>query len=156
MSEATLGERVRRRLFHGVTLLTRAVTLGVRGLALDEAGRVFLVRHTYMPGWHMPGGAVDPGETAVEAVVRELREEGNLEPAGAPELLGLYLNRRLAGRDHVALYRLRVTQSAPRRPDREIAESGFFSFDALPGDTTPATRRRLAEHRTGAPPAADW
>ncbi len=157
MAEASLGVRARRRIFHGVTLLTRAVTLGVRGLALDPEGRVFLVRHTYMPGWHLPGGAVDRGETAAEALVRELREEGNLELPGPPELVGIHLNRRLANRDHVVLFLARqVRQSAPRRPDREIAESGFFSLDALPEGTTPATRRRLAEFRTGAPPAPEW
>ncbi len=156
MSEPSLGVRVRRRVFHGITLMTRAVTLGVRGLALDGAGRVFLVRHTYMPGWHLPGGAVDRGETAGDALLRELAEEGNLRASGPAELVGIYLNRRLASRDHVVLYRLAVTQSAPRPPDREIAESGFFSLDALPDGTTPATRRRLAEHRTGTPPDAHW
>lgn len=156
MSKASPGERVRRRVFHAITLATRAVTLGVRGLALDAGGRVFLVRHTYMPGWHLPGGAVDRGETAEAALLRELAEEGNLLAARPPALVGIYLNRNLASRDHVVLYRLAVTQSVPRPPDREIAASGFFSLDALPEDTTAATRRRLDEHRTGAPPAPDW
>lgn len=156
MSKASPGERVRRRVFHAITLLTRAVTLGVRGLALDAEGRVFLVRHTYMPGWHLPGGAVDRGETAAEALLRELAEEGNLAATSPPELVGLFLNRNLASRDHVVLYRLAVTQSVPRLPDGEIAASGFFSLDALPEETTAATRRRLGEHATGAPPAADW
>jgi len=37
-----------RRLFH-------ALTLGVRGAVIDEHDRVFLVRHTYVRGWHLPG-----------------------------------------------------------------------------------------------------
>src|SRR3712207_8177405 len=51
--------------------------------------RIFLVRHTYTPGWHMPGGGVEAGEAAVEALVREMREEAALEIAGTPHLHGV-------------------------------------------------------------------
>jgi 8-oxo-dGTP pyrophosphatase MutT (NUDIX family) len=137
-------------------LLTRSMTLGARIVALDEEGRVFLVRHGYREGWYMPGGAVDPGETALEAVVREAREEGNLVCEVTPVLVSVLYNRR-EGRDHVLVYRCdRVRQTAPRKADWEIAESGFFALDALPEGTTPATRRRLAEVLGGEPPAEDW
>ncbi|WP_294643649.1 NUDIX domain-containing protein [uncultured Aureimonas sp.] len=137
-------------------LLTRSMTLGARIVALDEEGRVFLVRHGYREGWYMPGGAVDPGETALEAVVREAREEGNLVCEATPVLVSIHYNRR-EGRDHVMVYRCdRVRQTAPRKADWEIAESGFFALDDLPEGTTPATRRRLAEVLGGEPPTEDW
>jgi hypothetical protein len=31
------------------------MTLGVRGVAIDSAGRVLLVKHTYLHGWWLPG-----------------------------------------------------------------------------------------------------
>ena len=152
----TFGVKLRDRMFHLLFLLTRPMTLGVRAAALDAQGRVFLVRHTYVPGWYLPGGGVERGETVEEALTRELDEEGNIAMTAPPELFGVYFNRRSSPRDHVVLYVVRAfRQSGPRGPDRELAETGFFPLDALPEDTTAATRARLAEI-AGAPRSADW
>lgn len=132
-------------ILHRYFLLSRGLTLGVRAACFDGEGRIFLVRHTYVPGWYMPGGGIERGENALEALKKELREEGNLELARSPELLHVYFNSRTSPRDHVLFYRAEVTQTAPRQPDREIAESGFFALDELPEGVTPATLRRLRE-----------
>ena len=149
---------LRTRLIEGVIkrvgLLRRAMTLGVRAAVIDAEGRVFLVRHTYVRGWYLPGGGVERGETFGDALARELLEEGGITLTGAPELRSLHHNR---GRDHVAFYIVRdFTQAAAKQPDWEIAEAGFFSPDALPEGATPATRARVAEVFDGAPVSADW
>lgn len=144
------------RLLHIYFALTRGMTLGVRAACFDAEGRVFLVRHTYVPGWHLPGGGVERGETALEALVKELREEGNLEMTSVPLLFHAYFNRRISGRDHVLLYRVSVRQTSLRPADREIAEAGFFPIDRLPEDTTAATRTRLAEIAGLATPSGYW
>src|SRR5690348_9559012 len=82
----------------------RGMTLGVRAAAFDGEGRIFLVRHSYMPGWYLPGGGVDVGETTDTAIERELLEEGGILLAAPPELFGLYLNKTISRRDHVAFY----------------------------------------------------
>ena len=130
------------------------MTLGVRAIVLDGRG-VFLVRHTYIPGWYLPGGGVDRGESAEAAVRRELFEEGGIRCRGRPVLHGLY---RGTGRDHVACFVVRDFAVEPGTiPDAlEIADVGFFPADALPDGTTPATRARLAEVLNGVPPAATW
>ncbi|OLP57216.1 DNA mismatch repair protein MutT [Rhizobium rhizosphaerae] len=134
------------RAVHAVFFLTRGMTLGVRAACFDAEGRIFLVRHGYVPGWHLPGGGVERGETAAQALAKELREEGNLVLGDAPRLLQVYFNRAASRRDHVLLYVCRnVTQTAPRKPDAEIREADFFALDALPPETTGSTRRRLAE-----------
>lgn len=147
-----------RRLAMGAAMLTRGMTLGVRGIAIDEANRVCLVRHTYVRGWHLPGGGIEAGETAIAAMVREFREEAELvvEPA-ALRLHGFFLNAAARGRDHIAVYVARpFSVSRPKAPDREIAESGFFPLDALPEGTTRATQARLHEIRQDGPHPELW
>jgi 8-oxo-dGTP pyrophosphatase MutT (NUDIX family) len=149
--------RLFTRLVHSYFAVARGMTIGVRAACFDAEGRIFLVRHSYVPGWHMPGGGLERRETVLQALVKELREEGNLEMSGAPELFHVYFNRQTSSRDHVVFYRCRdVRQVSPKKPDMEILESGFFALDALPPDTTSATRRRLAELLGSAPPADFW
>lgn len=148
--------RLVTRVVHTWFAFARGMTLGVRAAAFDEAGRVFLVRHSYVPGWHMPGGGVERGETLNEALTKELSEEGNLEIVGQAELFAVYFNRGTSRRDHVAFYRCTVSQSAPKRADREIVEAAFFPVDALPEGVTPATRRRLDELSGRMPVSQTW
>ena len=135
-----------RPLLHQYWRFSRGLTLGVRGAVIGADGRVFLVRHTYTPGWGLPGGGVEARETAVEALTRELREETSIAVKGLPQLHGVFFNRKISQRDHVLVYVIRDFEVIEaKRPDQEIAEAGFFPLDALPEGTTPATRRRLAE-----------
>jgi ADP-ribose pyrophosphatase YjhB (NUDIX family) len=137
--------------------LRAPVSLGVRLLALNDRGEVLLVRHSYLPGLALPGGGVEPGETAREAVMREAREEAGLEFAAPPVLFHLYLNRALENRDHVALFVARdVRQPRPPARSAEILWAGFHAPDALPADATPAVRRRIAEVLGGEAPTEDW
>ncbi|MCR6500276.1 NUDIX domain-containing protein [Shinella sp. CPCC 101442] len=152
-----LAARALTRIAHVYFALARGMTMGVRAACFDEAGRVFLVRHSYVPGWHLPGGGIERGETALEAVAKEIREEGNLALGAPPQLLQVYFNKQTSRRDHVLLYRCDgVTQAEPRLKDHEIVEAGFFALDALPATTTAATRRRLEEIAGRAPFADCW
>ncbi len=150
-------EPAMRRVLHLYWRFARGLTIGVRGLVLDAQGRVFLVKHSYVAGWHLPGGGVETGETLATALARELREEGNVELTGPPLLFAVYFNHRVSRRDHVALYVVRFfTQSAPPQPNNEIVAHGFFAPDLLPDDTTRATRERIAEVLDGRGIAEFW
>ena len=149
-------ERLVMPLAHVYFALSRGMTLGVRAACFDREGRIFLVRHSYLPGWYMPGGGVERHETVDQALAKELQEEGNLVITDAPQLIGIYLNRSASRRDHVVFYRATVAQTAPRKADWEIVESGFFTLDALPADTTKATLRRLQELKGDVAPSGYW
>jgi ADP-ribose pyrophosphatase YjhB (NUDIX family) len=146
-----------RRLLHAYWRFSRGLTVGVRAVIFDGEGRVFLVKHTYLAGWHLPGGGVETGETLLAALERELREEGNIEVTEPPVLHAVYFNRRVSRRDHVALYVVRsFRQTALPQPNNEIAAHGFFATAELPPDTSRATRERIAEVLTGRVAAEIW
>ncbi|HYA07545.1 MAG TPA: NUDIX domain-containing protein [Xanthobacteraceae bacterium] len=146
-----------RRFLHFYWRTSRGLTVGVRGLIFDGEGRVFLVKHSYVAGWHLPGGGVEAGETLLAALERELREEGNIELTEPPTLHAVYFNRRVSQRDHVAVYIVRAfRQTALPQPNREIIAHGFFAPRALPADTSRATRERIAEVLTARTPADIW
>ena len=150
-------EPVIRPMMHLYWRFARGATLGARGLVIDGHGRVFLVKHSYVDGWHMPGGGVETGETMMAALTRELAEEGNITLTGQPQLFALYFNARVSRRDHVALYIVRdFLQESPPRPNREIVEHGFFPLDALPAETTRATRARIDEALRGVQVSEMW
>lgn len=133
------------------------MTLGVRAVVVNADGHVFLIKHSYVPGWHLPGGGVETGETLLESLARELAEEGNIRLAGLPEFHGVYLNAHVSRRDHVALYVVRAFhQDGLPQPNHEIVAHGFFAPDALPDDTTRGTRARIAEVLAQHPPSERW
>jgi 8-oxo-dGTP pyrophosphatase MutT (NUDIX family) len=153
-----LSFRLPFRLYLRIRRLTHGVTLGVRGAVFDNQGQVLLVKHTYIGGWHFPGGGVERQEATSDALSRELAEEAGVELTGAAELFGLYLNRNLARRDHVAFYVCRAWRQPrpPAVPNVEILDCRFFPIAALPHDTTAATRRRLSEVLFGEARSPDW
>ncbi len=76
----------------------------------DDAGRLLLIKRGHEPAagrWSIPGGRIEAGESDVDALVREVREETGLEVA-AGRLLGAVQRPGLAGavvdiRDYLAV-----------------------------------------------------
>jgi ADP-ribose pyrophosphatase YjhB (NUDIX family) len=137
--------------------LSRPLTFGAQGMVIDAEERVLLVRHTYRPGWHFPGGGVEKRETVEAALARELQEEASVVLNGRPELFGIYANFRVFPGDHIALFLVRDwSQPVPPVPNREIAEQRFFRMDDLPRDIQPSTHARIEEFIEGRPRAEMW
>ncbi|MDB5522042.1 MAG: hydrolase, partial [Tardiphaga sp.] len=145
-------EPLLRRLFHLYWRFARGMTLGARAVVIDDSGRVFLVKHSYVSGWHLPGGGVEVGQSFEAAMRRELLEEGRIVPLGDVVLHGVFFNSHVSPRDHVAIFVVRrFRQDQMPAPNREIVACGFFAADALPDGTTPGTRLRIAEVLHGVP-----
>ena len=146
-----------RRVLHFYWRFARGMTLGVRAIVVNESGKIFLVEHSYVTGWHLPGGGVETGETLLQSLERELMEEGGITVLAPPALHGVFLNAHASPRDHVAVFIVRDfrQEGGPRHP-REIINHGFFAPDALPAGTTRGTRARLAEVLHGALRTERW
>ena len=135
-------------------------TVGVRGLVVDEEGRILLVRHSYgRPTWHLPGGGVKRRESLVDALTRELREEVGVTIVGSVRLHGTFSNLIEGKSDHITVFvveRWTRTAGQDRDGDAEIEATGRFPATDLPADTSPGTRRRIEEWAQGTVPTFEW
>lgn len=134
----------------------RGLTLGVRGIVRDGEGRVLLVRHSYVPGWSLPGGGVERGEGVETALVRELAEEGGVRVTGRPRLVSAHDNGVQFAGDHVLVFVVEAWTPCPPSGGAEIVERGWFDPADLPPDATRGTRRRIAEALQGAASDPLW
>ncbi len=149
--------RLRDRVFQTWFRFSRSLTLGVRGVVVDAEGRVLLVRHTYTPGWHFPGGGIEKRETAVLSMQRELKEEAGIEAArSAIRLLSVHANHTFFPNDHVLVYRIDDWTQGEPTSRGEIAEVRFVDPLMPPEDVSPGTRRRLDEIFAGADTSDLW
>jgi ADP-ribose pyrophosphatase YjhB (NUDIX family) len=135
---------------------TRGLTIGVRVVVLDDRQGVLLIRHTYSPGWLLPGGGVEREETVAAAALREVREEGGIVAREPLSLHGIHCNRENFPGDHVVSFVLRRFEREAWSPGLEIAEARFFPLAGLPQDASGGTRRRIAEIAQGSPPGEYW
>lgn len=62
---------------------------GVAAVVRDASGRVLLHRRSDDGSWSLPAGAIDPGETPADAIVREVAEETGLDVHPA-RVLGVF------------------------------------------------------------------
>lgn len=91
--------------------------------AIDHDGSLLVLRQPHRPGWSLPGGLLDHGESSAEGVVREVREETGLQIAvGLP--LSVLVNGPLRRVDVV--YRIRVDHRPPAAPGGEATEVGWL------------------------------
>ncbi|OLP54312.1 hypothetical protein BJF92_15065 [Rhizobium rhizosphaerae] len=135
------------KLFYMALWMKQRATLGAQ-IAVLKDQKVLLVRHSYKPGWHLPGGGVDPPEAPEAAAERELYEETGLKLAERPTLLGVIPNVSSATkRDYITAFTACAIAESHSRRSREIAEIAWFPVDDVPADSHPMVGKVLARLR---------
>jgi 8-oxo-dGTP diphosphatase len=115
--------------------LLRRPVVGLVAFARTEDGRIVLIRRGDTGGWALPGGTLEWGETLHSSLVRELREEAEVELLEAGELLGVYSDPARDPRFHAVtvVVGARVTEPKQRQMnDLEILEIRLVREDELP------------------------
>jgi 8-oxo-dGTP diphosphatase len=99
---------------------------------IEIGGRIVLIeRKNFPPGWAIPGGFVDVGETIEAAARREMREETCLE-VELVDLLGVYSRPDRDPRGHtISVVYVGRAQGTPKADDDAKAVALFLP-DALP------------------------
>lgn len=152
----TLYRILARLVLHPWFRLTRGLTLGVRVLVRNKRGEILLVRHTYSPGWLLPGGGVERGEIPEEAAAREVLEETGVTVGLPLKLHRVYNNDASFLGDYVLLFLGESDEEVSFDGTMEIAEARFFSAHDLPEDISPATQRRMQEMLNAEPASGHW
>lgn len=123
--------------------------LGVSVAIIDDAGRIVLQQREDFAVWGLPGGEIEPGETAAQAAVREAHEETGLEVV-LTRLVGLYaMPRWRTGNDHTVLFAAVAVGGALVRQTSETLDAGYFTRDALPNALLPWHQQRIADALDG-------
>jgi len=115
---------------------------------IEVRGGIVLVRRRYPPpGWALPGGFVEYGESTAAAAVREAREETGLA-VSLTELFHVYSDPQRDPRRHtIATVYIGTASGVPVGGD-DAAEAGVFTADALPAPLAFDHARILADYFT--------
>ena len=128
----------------------RPLTLGVKVLLIENEA-IWLVQHSYQPGWFLPGGGVKRNEDLETAVRREAYEELGAK-LGEIQLFGVYSSNTQYKNDHVVVFFCR-NFSVGKADRSEIRAVQQFSLHQLPPDLSSGTRRRIDEYLADRPRA---
>jgi ADP-ribose pyrophosphatase YjhB (NUDIX family) len=126
-------------------------------IVVNEGGKILMIRRTDNGNWAVPGGAIDLGESLVDAAIRETREESGID-CEITGLVGIYTNPR-----HVILYtsdgevrqefsivltaRPRSGQPRPSSETSHVAWLDPAEIDGLP--MHPSMRQRVSHYLDG-------
>jgi len=119
--------------------------LGAAAVILDDVGRVLLVNHTYGKlNWEVPGGYSEPGESALETVLREVRQETGLAVV-VERLTGVYDDPEHDTHHFVMLCHQQEQTEVPRADLSEVSTLDYWPVDALPRPISDFTARRIQD-----------
>lgn len=108
------------------------VLLPTAGLIIVKENKVLLAFSKNKQAFYLPGGKVDAGETAVQALIREIREEMNLEISEKELTFFMHITAPAFGESAEIIMEqdcFVYDLQSPLLPGAEIGELRFFSFE---------------------------
>ncbi|MEG7379752.1 NUDIX hydrolase [Bacillus subtilis] len=121
-------------------------TQGSFVIVSNEKHQILLVKRKDVPLWDLPGGRVDPGETAEAAAVREVLEETGYNAALSAKI-GVYQRPKFQDEQHVfAGY---ITGGQAITSGMETADLKWFSPQRLPLFIVPNRKRQIKDFMSG-------
>lgn len=121
----------------------------IGAVVFDDRGRILLVKRANPPAkgsWSLPGGRQEADESALQGVVREVREETGLEVQVEREVGTVH--RLAPSGDTYVIRDFLCTPSGPHEPvaNDDAADARFFEVEALTQlDTTEGLLEALRE-----------
>ena len=123
----------------------------------DITGRLLLVRRCDTGDWELPGGHVDPGESASDAAVRETAEESGMT-VQITGLVGIYTDpghviadpgAGLVRQPFAVCFHARPLSGSPGGDQVETSDARWFTIGDIPAlPIRPAMRMRIAHALT--------
>ena len=118
-------------------------SVGVFAIVFDDRDRLLCVRMNYgARNWTTPGGRVESGESPIEALRREVREETGFE-IEPTDLVGVYA--KPFEDDIVLCFEAQIVGRSAWSPNEEISAVQFFESSTLPDDMTFVVRTRVLD-----------
>lgn len=126
------------------------IFVGTRAVLRDAQGRVLLIRRSDNGHWALPAGALEIGESVVEGIIREVREETGLT-VRALTPFAMYTGAAYTATNqwghtyqlHSTAFRIDEWSGELQRVTDETTDAGFFAIDALPQPLTPSVPETL-------------
>lgn len=125
--------------------------IGAGAIIYNKEGKILLQKRSDNGQWGNPGGAMELGETVLETLRREIKEETSLEIEN-PEFFAIYSGESehiiYPNKDEV--YCINVIYTVKHytgflKKDEESEELKFFSLDEIPEYITPTLRNILKD-----------
>jgi 8-oxo-dGTP pyrophosphatase MutT (NUDIX family) len=114
--------------------------LSAHAVFTDDEGRVLQLKATYgNKNWGLPGGAIDPGETVHEALIRECQEELGVPTIEILYMSGMYFHK--AFDSHACVFRCAMPANSQITLSPEHSEFRYFTLDEL----SPVQRHRIGD-----------
>lgn len=143
------------RNLRGMIGHTKIIIPGTRALIFNDDRELLLEKQVHFGSWALPHGCIDVGESAYDALIREVREETGVLIIRA-EPFGLYSDPKYSvtypNGDQVQTFTIaflvKEWSGNPASDGEEVAELRFFPLDRLPEPLYPIHVETIVDYRS--------